>query len=126
MTKSKDFKFIVGMLILIFAVCLYAFWDHSKNGSSEDVKAVIIVDGKEVMNIELDGVNETFEVTGEKYVTDDNPDGSYIVATFQKDENGIRFIDSQCPDHICENTGYCLYEGDTAICMPGKITLVIE
>jgi len=35
MTKSKDFKFIVGMLILIFAVCLYAFWDHSKNGSSE-------------------------------------------------------------------------------------------
>ena len=44
-----------------------------------------------------------------------------------KVENGkAGFIDSECPDHICEHYGMLGDEGDTAICLPAKAILKIE
>ncbi|MBQ1234702.1 MAG: NusG domain II-containing protein [Oscillospiraceae bacterium] len=126
MNKSKDIKFIIGMLVLIVGICGFALWDSFQKEDDGISTAIIMVGGKDVLNIELDGKKDSFQITGEAYVTDEDPDAENIVATFEKDENGIRFVNSQCPDHICENTGYCLYKGDTAICMPAQITLVIE
>ena len=123
---KKDMKFIIGMLVLILGICGYALWDSATKEDNGLNTAVIMVAGKDVLCIDLDGEKDSFQITGEAYVTDEDPDAENIVATFEKDENGIRFVNSQCPDHICENTGYCLYKGDTAICMPGQITLVIE
>ncbi len=123
---KKDIKLIVGMLVLILGICGFALWDSMNQEDNGLNTAVIMVAGKEVLCIDLDGEKDSFQITGEAYVTDEDPDAENIVATFERDENGIRFVNSQCPDHICENTGYCLYKGDTAICMPGQITLVIE
>ncbi len=123
---KKDIKFIIGMLVLILGICGYALWDSMTKEDDGLNTAVIMVAGKEVMCVDLDGEKDSFQITGEAYVTDEDPDAENIVATFERDENGIRFVNSQCPDHVCENTGYCLYKGDTAICMPGQITLVIE
>ena len=36
------------------------------------------------------------------------------------------FINSQCPDHICEGYGMLEDENDTAVCMPAKAVLIIE
>lgn len=35
------------------------------------------------------------------------------------------FVDSNCPDHICEHYGYLSEEGQIAVCLPAKASLSI-
>ncbi|MGN0664313.1 MAG: NusG domain II-containing protein [Negativibacillus sp.] len=39
--------------------------------------------------------------------------------------HAIRFRESQCPDHICENYGFISKETQTAVCMPNRVVLTI-
>ena len=50
--------------------------------------------------------------------------GKYTIHLEVKD-NQIRFVDSPCPDHICENTGWLCQAGDTAACMPALASVVV-
>ena len=41
-------------------------------------------------------------------------------------ENGEVYVkDSNCPDHICENTGKIKHVGQTIICLPNRLTVTI-
>ena len=42
------------------------------------------------------------------------------------ENGGIAFVDSPCPDHLCEGFGTLNTEGDWAACMPAKASLTIE
>ncbi|MBQ3588282.1 MAG: NusG domain II-containing protein, partial [Oscillospiraceae bacterium] len=37
----------------------------------------------------------------------------------------IRFIESICPDHLCEGYGFISYEDETAICMPAGVAVLV-
>ncbi len=36
------------------------------------------------------------------------------------------FVDSPCPDHICEHYGWLKHDGQLAVCLPAKATLRIR
>lgn len=41
-------------------------------------------------------------------------------------ENGaIRFVDSPCPDHVCEGYGWLSKDGDWAACLPAKASVLV-
>lgn len=40
-------------------------------------------------------------------------------------DGAIRFVDSPCPDHVCETYGYLTQVEAQAICMPARAWLVI-
>ena len=41
-------------------------------------------------------------------------------------QNGEAYMsDSNCPDHICENTGKIRHVGQTIICLPNRITVTV-
>ena len=42
------------------------------------------------------------------------------------ENGGIAFVDSPCPDHLCEGFGTLKNEGDWAACMPARASLTIE
>lgn len=45
--------------------------------------------------------------------------------SFEVKEGAIRFVDVDCPDHICEDEGFVSLEGQTAVCMPNRVALSI-
>ena len=51
--------------------------------------------------------------------------GTYTVH-LHVENGGIAFVDSPCPDHLCEGFGTLKNEGDWAACMPAKASLTIE
>ncbi|MEG2038596.1 MAG: NusG domain II-containing protein [Oscillospiraceae bacterium] len=50
---------------------------------------------------------------------------SDIPAKLEINNCQIRFIDVDCPDHICENYGFLSSSYDIAVCMPNQIALTV-
>ena len=40
-------------------------------------------------------------------------------------DGAARFVDSPCPDHICESFGWLSEEDQTATCLPARAVLSI-
>jgi hypothetical protein len=51
--------------------------------------------------------------------------GDYIVHLQVKD-GAIAFLDSQCPDHVCEQFGWLDKDGAWAACVPAGVYVVVE
>lgn len=105
-------KFII-LAIVLLCVASAAFLYRPRGG---DAVAVISVDGKEYRRISLsDG--------GEPYIFSIAADNGKPVS-FEVSGGRVRFIDVDCPDHVCEKAGWCEKPGDRAVCMPNRTTLV--
>ncbi|MEG2083392.1 MAG: NusG domain II-containing protein, partial [Oscillospiraceae bacterium] len=75
--------------------------------------AVVSVDGAAVARIDL-ARNKIYRIDAVLPVTLEVMDGK------------LRFVDSHCPDKLCEGFGWIGDEYDYAICMPAHVAVVIE
>ncbi|MCI9405926.1 MAG: NusG domain II-containing protein [Oscillospiraceae bacterium] len=112
--KKTDWA-IIGVL-LVLAVGSWLFYRISYQPPKEQNLAVIMVDGKEWMQLNLlEEADRTFSLK----------ESCGIPVSFQIKDHKIRFIEVDCPDHICENAGFLSMEGQTAVCMPNRVSLSI-
>ena len=102
---------IIFLLLVVAGCLLFVFWPRAHSSSAV---ARIYYDGREVYSILLDTAEDT------TFRLEENPK-----AGFQIQEKKIRFIDTECPDKLCENVGFISKPGETAICLPNRVTLKI-
>lgn len=116
--KKSDW-IIIGVLVVL-AVGAMVFFSLNKGGKDDHRIAVVTVQGQEVLRVDLTAQSE------EEII--DLSDKADITAKVQIKDHKMRFIEVDCPDHICEKTGYVGEETQSAICMPNKasITIVTE
>lgn len=115
MTRA-DKILTAGVIVLV----LVAFFFNSKvfsTGSKDGATAVIKVQGKVVMTVDLyQGENkDTFTLEGKHY-----PE------TVEVENGSIRIIESPCPDQICVKRGWIDTPGESIICVPNEIVIDIE
>lgn len=53
-------------------------------------------------------------------------EGGRLPVTLEVAGGRIRFVESQCPDHICEHYGWLSQEYDQAVCMPAGVVVTVE
>ena len=84
------------------------------HASGSGLRAELIYgDNNTTMNLPLD-VDETYDV-----------DTGYYTVHIQIKDGAARFVDSPCPDHICEGFGWLSNEDQTATCLPARAVLTI-
>lgn len=106
--KLKWGDFIVIILIAVVTIAMFIFGVPKKAGDT--VVAQITVDGDVVEVINLDDIIEEKEIlllNGE------------VKILAQKGK--IRFEESDCPNHVCVNTGWIDSPGQVAACLPNKV-----
>ena len=106
---------VIGALLLLAAGC-WLFYRFTYRPPQEQNLAVIMIDGKEVMRLNLLEETDRIFSLEEDYG---------IPVSFQIEDHRIRFVQGTCPDHICENAGYLSMEGQSAVCMPNRTSLSI-
>ena len=52
-------------------------------------------------------------------------DTGYLTVHIQVQDGAARFVDSPCPDHICEHYGWLREEDQSATCLPARAVLTI-
>ncbi len=99
---------IILAVALVLGVLLIIFMGGGKRGAY----AEILRDNTVIKRVDLSKDN-TFSL--EEYPQ-----------VFFKVENGaVAFVKSDCPDKICVHTGFIKNKGQSAVCLPNRLTLRI-
>ncbi len=109
--KKSD---IAVILSVILAALLYILWTTLGNADKSGV-AQIYVDGTLWQTIELAAVEEPYliELDAALHVHIEVSPGS------------IRFVQSECRDKICINTGVLSKASDYAACLPARVAVKV-
>jgi hypothetical protein len=84
--------------------------------AGQGTTAVVTLGGEEIMRIPLKA-DDDYRV---------DLLGDYgVPVTFEVKDGGLRFVNVDCPDHVCEKTGVIREEGQTAVCMPNLVAAVV-
>ncbi len=103
---------VLGAVLLVAAVLFLAFWPRQTPGAV----AVVTIgygDAQTVREIPL-SQDALIEID------------AALPVHLQVQDGAIRFTDSVCPDHLCEDFGWLRHEGDWAACLPAGVTLSIR
>lgn len=74
--------------------------------------------------VAIDGSTVTYEIDLDTDFVHTINEGKFVV-TLEVKDGAIRFINSQCPDHLCEGFGFIKDEDDMAVCMPAGVAVLI-
>ena len=97
------------VLVLVVAAGVYLYAKTRPKGA----EAVIEQDGEVYRRVVLADLKEplTLEVNG---------------AVIEIDKDGAHFVSSPCPDKICVNKGIIKRAGESAVCLPQRVSVRIE
>lgn len=121
-TPKKTRRFITGRDIMIIAVVLLiaaaALWYMRSSAAKEGNIAIITVNGNEIMRLNL----AEYQTKTERISLIDE---YHVPVSFEIAEGGIRFVDVDCPDHLCEAMGVCREEYEMAVCLPNATLVAV-
>lgn len=101
----------VIIVLLFIAVTAFIISNISTIGKSEYVQ--IIYDSQILAELPLDSDTE--------YIPEFNKN---IIIEIKAEK--VHFKTSDCPDKICVNTGWLSRPGQTAVCLPNKLSIVLK
>ena len=105
---------IFALVVLVLAAVLYFGVRAAHSGKGGGLQAVVGFG---------DGITEALPLdTDHDYLYDV---GDYVVHLQVKD-GAVAFLDSQCPDHVCEQFGWLDKDGAWAACIPAGVYVVVE
>lgn len=104
---------LLSALLLLAAACFLLF-----SLAPKGAKAVVERNGEILLTRELSSITEpeTLTVEGEN--------GISLTVTLSPD--GAEISSSSCPDQVCVRTGKLQKAGETALCLPARISLRLE
>ena len=106
--RKNDIYLIIVVVILGIAAGLYIYLNKKPGG-----KAVLKYGNNQSMDIDLSKDGKI------------NLESNGIEIHLDIKEGAIAFIQSECPDDICERFGYIKNVGESAICLPAQASVTI-
>ena len=108
----KPLDLLLAAVLLLGAAGLWLLASHGTQGAT----AVIIIDGSEYERIELDRVENSYEL-----VLPCSPEAVLLV-----EKGAVSFCRADCRDKICVSAGKLTKRGDIAACLPARVVVKIE
>lgn len=115
MQKSEKKTKIILWAIVALAVLGCALWLLLPHGGTTDCTAEIWIDGKMVRSIYLPQAAEE-EISLAEY-------GKEVLLEVKS--HRIAFISSDCPDKVCIHNGWLAREGEQAVCLPNRVSVIL-
>ena len=110
--KTKIFLWAIAALAVL-GCALWMLLPHG--GHQPHCTAEIWIDGKMVRSIYLPQAAEE-EISLAKY-------GKEVLLEVKN--HRIAFISSDCPDKVCIHNGWLAREGEQAVCLPNRVSVIL-
>ena len=114
-SKQKSPLRLILWLVIALALGASLLW-LARPQTGERVVASITVGDKTVRTVDLTKAkDQEFSILEE----------TGLPITFQIKDHAIRFLESDCPDKVCINTGFLKNDLDVACCLPNQTAIFI-
>ena len=110
--KNLWVNLLFAAVVLVIAGVLFYLRSAGQSGSTLGAE-LIYGDANTVQRISLDK-DAVYDI-----------DTGYLTVHIEVKDGAARFIDSPCPDHICESFGWISQEDQTATCLPARAVLTV-
>lgn len=110
--KNLWVNLLFAVVVLVIAGVLFYLRSAGQSGSTLGAE-LIYGDANTVQKISLDQ-DAVYDI-----------DTGYLTVHIEVKDGAARFINSPCPDHICESFGWISQEDQTATCLPARAVLTI-
>lgn len=116
MKKADKYTLLgIGILLLITSIGVFLF---KTVFSAPGATAIITQNGNIIHRINLEEIKDPYEIIVK------NDHNGYN--TIYIEENKIRFIDANCPDKLCVQTGFLSNTNDISVCLPHSLFIEIQ
>ncbi|HHY98042.1 MAG TPA: NusG domain II-containing protein [Firmicutes bacterium] len=119
MLKKGDI--ILISIFIILALCGFAL-SSIKTASGRGNRVVIKVDGKEYARLSLSYPSQSKTLLVK--TRDSHGKDSYNLVEIQNQR--VRIKDADCPGKMCVKTGWISKPGQTIVCAPHKVVVMVE
>ncbi|MDO4731579.1 MAG: NusG domain II-containing protein [Clostridia bacterium] len=117
MKYIKRLDVILVFFLLSAAVLMLIFNNIKSNGEDNQTKrAVVTKDSSVIYDINLKDIDKSYYLE-----LDDDYNVLLLV-----ESDGVSFVHSDCPDKVCINTGKITENGQSAICLPARVSVKIK
>lgn len=108
---KREVGWLLAAVVILWLVNF--FFSMEKTG---DIIATVYYQSEEYTKINLTRADdgETIKIAGD------------LPVTLQVQNHAVAFVSAQCPDKICEHSGYIDSPGQQAICLPAKVGILIH
>lgn len=113
MKKTTRQNLVFLLCVLAVLAALFAWRRAAAGGTRAAGTAALLQYGETEQYIPLDS-DAVYDIDT----------GAYIIHLRVQD-GGIAFVDSPCPDHLCEGFGVLRRTGDWAACLPARASVTI-
>ena len=107
--KRSSIQNIIFCLVILAIAALFLFKPKSKGASA----TVNFPDGSQTI-IDL--------TQDQRYDFESKGYGIHLVV----EQESIRFVESECPDHLCEGFGRLSHSDEMATCLPAGVSVVVN
>lgn len=107
--RKKELILLAVISVLLIGIIVLPRFIKPGSGTV----AVVTYNGETVAEISLDEP-DTYTVEGD------------LTATLVVENGKIRFVNSKCPDKICEAFGWIGRPGESAVCAPARLAVQIK
>lgn len=113
--KASTRQNLIFLAVVLSVIGGLLFWRYTarQSGGAGTEAVLQYGDPAREMRIPLDK-DATYDV-----------DTGFYTIHLQVRDGGIAFVDSPCPDHLCEEFGTLRKVGDWAACLPARASLTI-
>ncbi len=115
--KKAD-KYILLVIIILLVTSIVGVYLFKTVLSTPGATAIITQNGSVIHSIDLNKVNEPYEITVKAENNGFN--------TIYVEKGKIKFSQATCPDQLCVQTGFLSNINDIAVCLPHGLFIEIE
>ena len=109
--NGKIILAIIAFVALVSMGIFLLMWQNQTEGAT----ALVSIDGEQIMELKLEQ-EENRQIDLSEY-------GVQVVLEIK--DHQIRFLSSDCPDHLCMGFGWIDHEPQSAVCMPNRVAISI-
>lgn len=122
MNRKKLVRDIALILITLAlsTVILLVTRSHREQGAY----VVVMVQNREMARYSL-AINGIYDINGDNANNANNANNGVINRIEIKDGR-VRMLEASCPNHLCIRQGWIRFEGQSIVCLPNKVTVIVR
>ena len=116
MNRKKLVRDIALILIILALSTVILLVTRSRKDQGAYV--VVMVRNEEVARYSM-AINGIYDIY-------DNNGNNAKINTIEIKDGRVRMLEASCPNHLCIRQGWIRFEGQSIVCLPNKVTVIVR